>query len=313
MKLFARYLQRFAMFFALGIPCILAAEDEEQATVRKAIYGSPFSHRDLSGVVPVKFPGNLMAIPNLRRFVTGYIMNLQVPWRGRMQIYSAWGGSDMPITRWMKEVIAMKYTFPDDLAMDYVWRCAVGENYETIRELQPGSHEFSGDELIQALLFGQDYDSKVGLDEQLLSLELVYSLGENYYPVTWEFRSDNGDSACDLLLYDRRQFPKEFDEAYGINTIPKDRINLPAGAPLLRVRVLPSGDSKGSFVTWPVVRFHKSDDTFQFGTRGALAIKHEPEEGDAPILSLSMEYAEPLKSTEYQHRNHAETSAKPIL
>lgn len=163
--------QLLANYFTYGVTDSGTPLERGGKNAIKAIYGIPFSRRDLSGVVPVKFPGNLMAIPNLRRFVTGYIMNLQVPWRGRMQIYGAWGGSDMPITRWMKEVIAMKYTFPDDPAVDYVWRCAVGENYETIRELQPGSHEFSGDELIQALLFGQDYDSKVGLDEQLLSLE----------------------------------------------------------------------------------------------------------------------------------------------
>lgn len=137
----------------------------------KTNYGIPFSRRDLSGVIPVEFPENLMAIPQLRRYVTGYMMNLQVPWRGKMQIYGAWGGSDMPLSRWLREVMAMKYLYPDDAAIDYVWRCAVGENYENIRELSPGSHEFAGDELIQAMLFAVDYDSELDLDEHLLSLD----------------------------------------------------------------------------------------------------------------------------------------------
>lgn len=166
----------------------------------KTNYGIPFSRRDLSGILPVKFPQNLMAIPNLRRYVTGYMMHLQVPWRGKMQIYGAWGGNDMPLSRWLKEVTAMKYVFPDDPAIDYVWRCAVGENYENLRELTPGSHEFAGDELIQAMLFAQDYDSQLGLDEHLLSLS---------YPLDYfspqrllaEGRSDWSTEATQLLVH----------------------------------------------------------------------------------------------------------------
>lgn len=96
----------------------------------------------------------------------------------------------------------------------------------------------------------------VQLDEKVGSrgLELVYPLDENFFPVTWEFLDDSGNSQCDLLLYDRRQFPEEFADAYGINEIPTHQVRLPAGAPVLRVRVLPSGDNSNGFATWPVIR-----------------------------------------------------------
>lgn len=166
----------------------------------KTNYGIPFSRRDLSDVIPAKFPQNLMAIPQLRRYVTGYMMNLQVPWRGKMQIYGAWGGSDMPLSRWLPEVMAIKYLYPDDPAVDYVWRCAVGENYENLRELSVGSHEFAGDELIQALLYAVDYDSELDLDAHLLSLDLPL---DYFSPqrLQAEARSDWSTEAVQLMVH----------------------------------------------------------------------------------------------------------------
>lgn len=85
-------------------------------------------------------------------------------------------------------------------------------------------------------------------------LELVYPLGDYFYPVTWEFQDDSGDWQSDLLLYDRRQFPEEFAGAYGINQITTNQVRMPAGAPLLRVRVLASEDGPKDFASWPVIR-----------------------------------------------------------
>lgn len=85
-------------------------------------------------------------------------------------------------------------------------------------------------------------------------LELVYPLGDDFYPVTWEFQDDSGDWQSDLLLYDRRQFPEVFEAAYGINEIPTHQVRMPAGAPLLRVRVVPSEDGSKDFAAWPVIR-----------------------------------------------------------
>ncbi len=135
------------------------------------VYGLPFSRRALDGVIPVAYPQNLMAIPNVRRFVTGYVMNLQTPWRGTMQIYGAWGGNEMPLSRWLGDIMAVRHAYPDDPAVDFVWRCAVGENYETLQAIKVSQHTFGGDELVQLLLFADDYRSAASPQEQVDSLK----------------------------------------------------------------------------------------------------------------------------------------------
>ena len=59
--------------------------------------------------------------------------------------------------------------------------------------------------------------------------------------MTWELHGASDNTRCDILLYDRREVPDHFAKAYGIDTIPRNRVDLPPGTVLLRVRVLSCG------------------------------------------------------------------------
>lgn len=197
--------QVLANYYTYAIYDSGTSHEREGKNAVASYFGLPFSRRDLSGIIPVKFPQNLMAIPNVRRFVTGYVLQHMVPWRGRVQLYGAWGGSDIPLSRWLEEIMAVKYAFPSDATVDYVWRCAVGENYEEVKAIKASSHEFGGDTLLRLMLFGQDYSSKAGLEDQLKEIDppLDYFCPQRLLA---ESRSDWSTDAVQLMVHAQQMF-----------------------------------------------------------------------------------------------------------
>lgn len=197
--------QLLANYFTYAIYDSGTSHEREGKNAVSSYFALPFSRRDLSGIIPVKFPENLMAIPNIRKYVTGYILNHMVPWRGRVQLYGAWGGSDIPMSYWLGVIMPVKFAFPEDPVVDYVWRCSVGENYEEIEALKVSGHEFGGDTLLQLMLFGGDYSSKVGLEDQLkeISPPLDYFCPQR---LLVESRSDWSTEALQFMVHAQQMF-----------------------------------------------------------------------------------------------------------
>ncbi len=103
---------------------------------------------------------NMLTMPNVYNSVAGYQLNMMEPW-GTTMVYGAWGGSGLSFSKWLKNNVVLKYAFPDDPVIDFIWRRSVGDDYAGLQENSAISHHYANYEglLIQSL-FLTDYDSR---------------------------------------------------------------------------------------------------------------------------------------------------------
>ena len=159
------------------IPSIMAIEGEpgyDPATLRRAVAGYEryltagfFPAGDMyesmgknflcmENMIPVANRGNVLpALKNVRTQIGGYYLHAMNPWGGHFTFYDSLGGRGN--TTPMFDALVEKHLFPDDPAIDFVYRNTVGENYEAFNENVRFSHPFHlVDPLVQAV-FAEEF------------------------------------------------------------------------------------------------------------------------------------------------------------
>lgn len=156
-------------------------------------------------LVPYQKRGhNMLTMPNVYQSGAGFIQNMMEPW-GTTMMYGAWGGSGIPFQRWLKNTIFLKYAYPDDPAIDFLWRRSVGEDYEGLKEVtKVSSHYASYEDLLLQSLFLTDYKSdRATWQEDYASLDkpLTFFCPQRAMMVS---RSDHTDQALQLFLHSQQ-------------------------------------------------------------------------------------------------------------
>jgi hypothetical protein len=144
---------------------------------------------------------NMLTMPNVYNSVAGFEMNMMEPW-GTAMIYGAWGGSGGSFSKWLSNNVVIKYAFPDDPVIDFVWRRSVGDDYEGLKNVSKVSFHYANYEgmLIQSL-FLTDYDSDGNTwqeDYAALQKPLDWFCPQRALMIS---RSDHSDQATQLYLH----------------------------------------------------------------------------------------------------------------
>lgn len=134
--------------------------------------GIPFSRRSYQGVIPVDLPENLLSIPNTKRLATQYFTQLKNPWGPNMSIFGAWGGGSILSSKWMEEILALKYAYPKDPGVDLIWHMVVGDQYEDLRNIGIDGHGHGIPTKVMLLIMGEPYEEGRSTEEKILSLNL---------------------------------------------------------------------------------------------------------------------------------------------
>lgn len=158
-------------------------------------------------LVPYQKRGhNMLTMPNVYQSATGFIMNMMEPW-GTTMMYGAWGGSGLSFDRWLKNIVFLKYAYPDDPAMDFIWRRSVGEDYSGLSENTKISHHYAGyEDLLVQSLFLTDFDSDRATwqeDYAALQKPLTWFCPQRAQMIT---RSDHTDQALQLFIYSQQYY-----------------------------------------------------------------------------------------------------------
>ena len=105
---------------------------------------------------------NLAAHPYLRAYATNFLPKSVIPTRNGFVKYDLLGGArGMPLST---DMIGLKYLYPNDKIIDWIYRASVGENYENIpNRCEAGGYDpavWGGyfDAMIPFLIFASDYD-----------------------------------------------------------------------------------------------------------------------------------------------------------
>jgi hypothetical protein len=115
-------------------------------------------------LVPISNRGdNLLALKQLRAQVDNYYLAAMDPWGGHFTFYDSLGGRGN--TTPMFDVMVLKHYFPNDPALDFVYRNTVGEHYEAFGGNVHFGHPFHlNDGIIQAI-FGDPFDETKTWDQ----------------------------------------------------------------------------------------------------------------------------------------------------
>lgn len=158
-------------------------------------------------MVPYQKRGhNMLTIPNVYQSGAGFIKNMMEPW-GTTMMYGAWGGSGIPFQRWLKNTVFLKYAYPDDPVIDFLWRRSVGEDYEGLEDVTKISHHYASyEDLLLQSLFLTDYDSeRATWQEDYAALEkpLTFFCPQRAMMIS---RSDHSDQALQLFLHTQQYY-----------------------------------------------------------------------------------------------------------
>ncbi len=113
---------------------------------------------------------SMLGHPHTRSYGQDFLMAIMQPFGYGFTTYDVWGGSGIdPVTGECKfhpaDVVGLKYAFPNDPKIDFVWRNYIGRWYKfenttqekyVYQQLQPGG-TYHNDLLVSAI-FCQDYD-----------------------------------------------------------------------------------------------------------------------------------------------------------
>jgi len=72
----------------------------------------------------------LICHPHVRRAIDSFYPSIMQPWGYTVTTHSGWGGSGNPLR--LGDILPMKFIAPDDPVVDFVYRNAVGDDYERI-------------------------------------------------------------------------------------------------------------------------------------------------------------------------------------
>ncbi|MGB0371407.1 MAG: hypothetical protein ACPGN3_08650 [Opitutales bacterium] len=123
---------------------------------------------------------NLLTHPHLKAYIRKMMPHLKMPYAPSFLGYELWGGTSRspqipnPAQEEWKpypsDIISLKYVFPDDKIIDYIYQQIIGENY---RDLSPSPTGWNNG-FVEALIFATDYDTDNTSPEVLNELGLSY-------------------------------------------------------------------------------------------------------------------------------------------
>jgi hypothetical protein len=112
---------------------------------------------------------NLLSLVNFRNQATGYYLHAMFPW-GReggkcFTFYDSLGGTGNGVSG--DDLHVLKYLYPNDPTLDFVYRNSVGEKYERFSGRLRFGHLMNVYPALMRAIFAQDYDSSVTWDQSL--------------------------------------------------------------------------------------------------------------------------------------------------
>lgn len=155
----------------------------------------------MDGIIPfarrAKLYGfeNLCGHPYLRAYATKFLPHSVLPTLDGFIKYDLLGGAhSRPM--W-QDLLGLKYMFPDDRIVDWVFRSAIGENYENVPDRPDGYRN----DLLFAAIFAADYDP-ANNDPAAFKLGNTFFCGERALMMT---RSEWGNKDAVMLNMHTRQ------------------------------------------------------------------------------------------------------------
>lgn len=97
----------------------------------------------------------LLTLAKMRNQVRDYYLHSVSPWSKGWTFYDSNGGS--ACTPHLTDVLVMKHLYPNDPKVDYVFRCAVGEDYKVFKVMIRGDHPMNVFSAIPFVLFANEY------------------------------------------------------------------------------------------------------------------------------------------------------------
>lgn len=160
-----------------------------------------------SFLVPYQKRGhNMLTMPNVYQSGAGFVLNMMEPW-GTTMMYGAWGGSGLPFHRWLKNTVFLKYAYPGDPVIDFLWRKSVGDDYEGLKEVTKVSFHYAAyEDLLLQSLFLTDYDSDRATwqeDYAALNKPLTFFCPQRALMIA---RSDHSDQAVQLYMHTQQYY-----------------------------------------------------------------------------------------------------------
>lgn len=149
---------------------------------------------------------NMLTMPNVYQSVAGFQLNMMEPW-GTAMIYGAWGGSGLSYSKWVNNNVVLKYAYPKDPIIDFIWRRSLGDDYKGLKDQSKVSAHYANYEgmLIQSL-FLTDYDSSRATwqeDYAALNKPLDWFCPQRALMIS---RSDATDQAVQMYLHNQQYY-----------------------------------------------------------------------------------------------------------
>jgi hypothetical protein len=122
-------------------------------------------------VIPLEKRGeNLLSLTGVRNQATGYYLHAMFPWGDKaggncFTFYDSLGGRGNGVSG--DDLHVLKYLYPEDPTLDFVYRNSVGENYERFSGKLRFGHLMNVYPALARAIFAQDYDSSVTWDQAL--------------------------------------------------------------------------------------------------------------------------------------------------
>jgi hypothetical protein len=107
---------------------------------------------------------NLLTATHLRDAFHSYFVASLNPWGMADTFYDSLGGTNDHVSR-TADILAYKYLFPNDPAVDYVYRNNIKPDYSTFAEPVNTRHPFLATEALVTALYAQDYNESISNDE----------------------------------------------------------------------------------------------------------------------------------------------------
>lgn len=98
---------------------------------------------------------SILTLAKVRNQVRDYYLHAVSPWSKGWTFYDSNGGS--ACTPHLSDILVMKHLYPQDPQVDYVYRCAVGEDYRVFKVMIRGDHPMNVFSAIPYILFAHDY------------------------------------------------------------------------------------------------------------------------------------------------------------
>ena len=129
---------------------------------------------------------NLLACTHLHDAFHSYFIASLNPWGKGDTFYDSLAGTDDHVSR-NADILAYKYLFPKDVAVDYVYRNNIKPDYSTFAEAVNTRHPFLATEALVSALYAADFDETLTNEQE--RAEVTKSMPLTYF----------SDDTCNMI------------------------------------------------------------------------------------------------------------------